>query len=91
MSVIGHELKGPHFIVTSDGSLHGEDSDENRDIAQRIHACVNACDGITTEELESGVIQDMRRIIGQVIPLLQSQQPATQQKSPRRKITVENR
>ena len=46
-----HALRGPHFVLTYDGSLHGEDTPENQEIVRRIHACVNACDEITTEEL----------------------------------------
>jgi len=64
-------LRGPHFVVTGNGEIHGEDSDENREIVRRIHACVNACEGISTEELEKGIIQDMRRVLAQVVPLLQ--------------------
>ncbi len=66
-----HSLRGPHFVLTPDGSLHGEDIPENREIVRRIHACVDACDGITTEELEKGIIQDMRRALAQVVPTLE--------------------
>lgn len=65
----------PHFILTMEGELRGEDTEENRDIVRRIHACVNACEGITTEELEKGIIEDMRRVLNDVVPLLQ--RPAT--------------
>ncbi len=67
----GHVLKGPHFVLTSAGELHGEDTVENRDIVRRIHACVAACDGISTEELEQGIVQDMRRVIATVAPILE--------------------
>lgn len=60
----------PHFVVTHEGELHGEDTLENREIVRRIHACVNACDGIATEELERGIIDDMRNVISQVAPIL---------------------
>ena len=66
-----HVLKGPHFVLTSAGELHGEDTPENREIVRRIHACVAACDGISTEELEQGIVQDMRRIIATVAPILE--------------------
>jgi len=66
-----HVLKGPHFLLTSAGELHGEDTDENREFVRRIQACVAACEGITTEELESGIIQDMRRVIATVAPILE--------------------
>ena len=62
--------KSPHFVLTHEGELHGEDSLENREIVRRIHACVNACDGISTEELESGIVDDMRTVIAQVAPIL---------------------
>ncbi|HAH46670.1 MAG TPA: hypothetical protein DCM07_17780 [Planctomycetaceae bacterium] len=41
-------------------------------------ACVNACDGITTEELESGIINDMRRVISQTAPILQERSQMTE-------------
>ncbi len=61
----------PLFILTMEGELRGEDTQENRDIVRRIHACVNACEGISTEELEKGIVQDMRRVLSDVVPLLQ--------------------
>jgi hypothetical protein len=84
MTAAGHDLKGPHFVLTLAGDIHGEESAENREIVRRIHACVNACDGISTDELERGVVQDMRRVIGQIAPLLQDrmqQFPSTAQSS----------
>ena len=63
----------PHFLLTTEGELHGEDTEENREIVRRIHACVNACDGISTEELEKGIIADMRRVLAQVVPVLERQ------------------
>jgi hypothetical protein len=32
--------------------------------AKRIVACVNACKGIPTEELEKGIIEEMERVLG---------------------------
>jgi hypothetical protein len=75
-------LRGPHFVVTGEGDLHGEDTAENREVARRIHACVNACEGISTDELEKGILQDMRRVLAQLVPVPQDrvqqgrQQPA---------------
>jgi len=66
----------PRFILTIEGDLLGEDTIENREIVRRIHACVNACDGLSTEELERGIVTDMCRVMGQVIPLLKNQSPA---------------
>lgn len=71
MSEQGHSLKGPHFVITTEGDVHGEDTPGNREIVRRIHACVNACDGISIEELEGGIVGDMRQVIAQVVPLLQ--------------------
>jgi|GEM_PF-1765651 hypothetical protein len=76
--------KSPHFhkttsspsslpsqlVITHEGELHGEDTLENREMVRRIHACVNACDGISTEELEQGIVQDMQRVIAEVAPVL---------------------
>lgn len=61
----------PSFVVTLEGELHGEDTSENREIARRIHACVNACEGISTEELEAGIVHDMLRVLNDVVPLLE--------------------
>ena len=73
----------PHFIVTMDGDIHGEDNAQNREIVRRIHACWNACDGIPTAELETGIIQDMRNVISTMIPVLnQVQKPTTTIKKP---------
>jgi hypothetical protein len=60
-----------HFLLTTEGELHGEDTLENREIVRRIHACVNACEGISTEELEKDIIADMRRVLAQVVPVLE--------------------
>jgi hypothetical protein len=73
MTANAESVRGPHFLLSHEGELHGEDTPQNREIVRRIHACVSACEGISTEELESGVVQDMRRVIAQVIPVLQGQ------------------
>jgi hypothetical protein len=86
-----HQFNGPHFVISTDGNIQGEDTPENRDIARRIHACVNACDGISTEELESGVVREMRNMIAELVPVLQAQQQSRRQPgSSGRKITVTN-
>lgn len=64
------------FVITPDGELFGRDSDAGRELARRIHACFIACEGIATEELERGIIADMRRVIAGVQPLLQDRLPA---------------
>ncbi len=71
MNASAHALKGPHFVVSTEGEILGEDTAENREIVRRIHACVNACEGISTEELEAGIIRDMCRTLADVVPLLQ--------------------
>lgn len=58
-------------MLSADGLIATENTPENQEIARRMLACVEACQGITTEELEAGVIQDMRRVLSQVIPLLE--------------------
>jgi len=74
--------KGPHFVLSTEGEIHGENTSENREVVRRIHACVQACEGITTEELESGIIQDMRRVLADVIPLLEDRKTGLRQGVP---------
>ncbi len=62
-----------HVIVTPAGEILGADSVESRELARRVKACINACEGISTEELEQGIVHDMCRVLGQVAPLLQAQ------------------
>ena len=63
-------VEPPRFVLAADGELYGRDTPEGRELVRRIQACVAACEGISTEELERGVIVDMRRVIAQVVPLL---------------------
>ncbi len=60
------------LIVTQAGEIHGEDTAESRELARRVKACINACDGISTAELEAGVVHDMCRVLTQVAPLLEA-------------------
>lgn len=60
----------PEFVITADGELHGVDTPENREMVRRIRACVNACEGISTADLESNVVAQMVQIIQDVQPLL---------------------
>lgn len=62
----------PMFILGVDGELHGIDTPGNRELVRRIQACVQACEGISTGELERGIVQDMQRVISQVAPLLEA-------------------
>ena len=82
----------PHFVIsTEDGAIHGEDTPDNQEIVRRIHACVTACEGLSTEELERGILQDMQRVLAEVVPVLQDRIPSQQQAQPARSIVVENR
>ena len=85
-------IPGPHFVIsTEDGAIHGKDTPENRDLVRRIHACVKACDGIPTEELEGGIIQEMQSLLAQVVPVLQERVPTRKQGQIGRPLVVENR
>lgn len=66
----------PKFVVTAEGELLGEDTPANRELARRIHACVNACEGLTTDDLEAGIIAQMLEIVRTVGPLLDDRRPA---------------
>lgn len=61
------------------GEIRGIDTPENRELARRLRACVNACAGIPTDDLERGIVQDMRRVIADIVPLLQGQRNALQE------------
>lgn len=71
-------IQPPHFVISSEGEILGEDTPENQELVRRVVACVNACDGITTEELEDGIIADMRNVIAQTAPLLQERSQMTE-------------
>ena len=71
-------MQPPHFVISSEGEILGEDTPENQELVRRMVACVNACDGITTEELENGIISDMRRVIAQTAPLLEERSQMTE-------------
>ena len=60
----------PHFTITAAGELRGEDTPANRDLARRIRACVNACEGLPTADLEAGIVARMRHTIAEVVPVL---------------------
>ncbi|MBA4030271.1 MAG: hypothetical protein C0478_05175 [Planctomyces sp.] len=65
----------PMFVLSTDGELHGVDTEGNRELVRRIYACYQACEGISTEELEMGVVSEMKQLLGQVVPLLQNRTP----------------
>lgn len=60
----------PLFLLSVEGELMGVDTPANRDLVRRIQACVRACDGISTDELERGIVGDMRRVLAEVVPVL---------------------
>ena len=59
------------LIITAHGEIHGESTPASIELARRVKACLNACDGISTEELEAGIVHDMARVLRQVAPLLE--------------------
>lgn len=65
-------MRPGHLIITPTGEILGEDTDDSRELARRVKACINACVGITTEDLEQGVVHDMCRVLTQVAPLLEA-------------------
>ncbi|MBX3452606.1 MAG: hypothetical protein KF777_23915 [Planctomycetaceae bacterium] len=64
----------PMFVLSTEGELLGVDTPANRDLVRRIEACVAACEGISTEELEAGIITQMRELLAQMVPVLQARQ-----------------
>lgn len=62
---------GVSFVITPAGEIFGSDSGPNRELVRRLKACVNACEGLTTEQLEDGIVAQMRTVIGRVAPLLE--------------------
>lgn len=44
----------------------------NDESLRRVQACLIACEGISTDDLEAGIIQEMRQTLRDVIPLLQN-------------------
>jgi hypothetical protein len=61
----------PMFVLSVEGELMGVDTPANRELVRRIEACVHACEGISTDELERGIVADMRRVLAEVVPVLQ--------------------
>lgn len=47
------------------------DPELNADSFRRIQACLIACEGISTEDLEGGIIGEMRQTLRDLVPLLQ--------------------
>ncbi len=57
------------ITVTGAGDIYATDTPENRELARRVQACVNACAGFTTGDLERGVLTEMRQVIEQLAPI----------------------
>lgn len=55
----------PEIPVAVDDGLNDES-------LRRVQACLIACEGITTDDLEAGIIQEMRQTLKDVVPLLQN-------------------
>jgi hypothetical protein len=70
------DLTGARLVLTGTGELTGDDTPANRELARRIRACINACDGIATEELERGLIRELCQVLTQVAPLLRESRAA---------------
>lgn len=64
----------PMFVLSTEGELLGVDTPANREVVRRIEACVAACEGISTEELEAGIVAQMRELLSQMVPVLQARQ-----------------
>ena len=61
--------KSSQITLTALGEIFAEDTPQNRELARRVRACVNACAGFTTEDLDAGILDQMRAIIEQLAPL----------------------
>jgi hypothetical protein len=64
----------PHFALGSTArpsQIGGQPTQaQDAEMLRRIQACVDACDGISTEELEEGIVQDMQRVLREVAPII---------------------
>jgi hypothetical protein len=65
------ELLDGQVIVTATGEVHGNDHVDTKELARRVSACINACQGISTTELEQGIVEQMRSALTKVIPMLE--------------------
>jgi hypothetical protein len=72
MAIESESTTCPNFVLSADGEIYGEGTSENQEIVRRIHACVQACEGISTDELENGIVLDMWRALAAAAPLLES-------------------
>ncbi|TWU12363.1 hypothetical protein CA54_11870 [Symmachiella macrocystis] len=67
-------LVSPHFALGDTPQPPQVDAQptqaEDAEMLRRIQACVDACEGISTQELEEGVVQDMQRVLREVAPII---------------------
>ncbi len=66
-------MDAPHFSVNSQSQPELTElptAAEDAQMLRRIQACVDACEGISTQELEEGVVQDMQRVLREVAPII---------------------
>lgn len=83
-------LDSPHFTLPPTVSApHAQETEaeasanpDDAALLRRIQACVNACEGISTQELEEGVVQDMQRVIRDVAPIIAEWSAGQAQKQP---------
>jgi len=68
-------ISQPHFTAGSpEGQPHiaaQPTPEQDAAMLRRIQACVDACEGISTDELEQGVVQDMQRVLREVAPIIE--------------------
>lgn len=70
MNHIAKPLEAPHFRLSSSEAEPPTEQQDAENL-RRIRACVNACETISTEDLEQGVVQDMQRVLQQVAPIVE--------------------
>ena len=70
MSHTTKPVEAPHFRVSSSKAEPPTEQQDAENL-RRIRACVNACETISTEDLERGVVQDMQRVLQQVAPIVE--------------------
>jgi hypothetical protein len=64
------------ITLTAHGDVYAVDSPQTRELARRVQACVNACAGLSTEDLENGLIDQLREVVKQLAPLAARAQQA---------------
>ncbi len=67
------------LLLTDEGELHGAPTAENQLLARRIQAALVACEGLSTEDLEAGVVKQMCQMMSHVLPLLQERESLMRQ------------